>query len=74
MAGNVWEWTHSLFAEYPYRLDDGREDELKLGGRVVRGGSFYDNRELVRCAYRSRGGYLLDALGFRLAAAPLLKD
>ncbi len=26
MAGNVWEWCHSLFWPYPYRNDDGRED------------------------------------------------
>ncbi|MBN1271892.1 MAG: SUMF1/EgtB/PvdO family nonheme iron enzyme [Candidatus Aminicenantes bacterium] len=39
MAGNVWEWTDSLY------------DEDK-DWRVVRGGSWYDFRGLARCAVR----------------------
>jgi formylglycine-generating enzyme required for sulfatase activity len=53
LAGNVWEWTRSKYpGKYPYVPDDGRED---LGGnerRVVRGGSFVDNRGYVRAATR----------------------
>jgi len=54
MAGNVWEWTSSLWQKYPYKLDDGREDPVDHGRRVVRGGSFdiYFGY-YVRCAYRS---------------------
>jgi formylglycine-generating enzyme required for sulfatase activity len=57
MAGNVWEWCSKLLGyNYPYDPDDGRED---LGGddviRVLRGGSWYNNRKGVRCAYRRRG-------------------
>ena len=57
MAGNVWEWTRSLYDfKYPYRFDDGREDENASDGvaRVLRGGS-YDNEDGdLRCAVRCR--------------------
>jgi formylglycine-generating enzyme required for sulfatase activity len=60
MAGNVWEWTRSLWGKdtkpdftYPYDPDDrkpedldAREDEL----RVLRGGSWVNNRDSARCA------------------------
>jgi len=62
MVGNVWEWTSTLWGEdwekplwpYPYHPDDGREnlnanDNVK---RVLRGGSFGHNDNVVRCAYR----------------------
>jgi formylglycine-generating enzyme required for sulfatase activity len=71
MAGNVWEWTHSLWKEYPYRADDEREEEGSRELRVLRGGSFYSNLRLVRCAFRfklfpdnrySRDGFRVSAL------------
>ena len=78
IAGNVWEWTRSLWGEswerpdfgYPYDPEDGRED-LGAGRevrRVLRGGAFNNYERLVRCAYRSAGrpGYRSDLVGFRL--------
>ncbi len=53
MAGNVWEWTRSAFAAYPYVSNDGREDLALIDGvegRVLRGGSF---RQPARCATTS---------------------
>lgn len=38
MAGNLAEWTSSLFRAYPYEPDDGREDPEAAGERVTRGG------------------------------------
>ena len=70
MAGNVFEWTRSQYREYPYVVDDGRED-LTAGDdvlRTLRGGAFNNNRNLVRCAYRNRGNPRDqdDGVGFRV--------
>ena len=69
MAGNVWEWTRSLWGPwdsengeailqfaYPYEAKDGREN-LDAGNdvlRVLRGGSFPDDQRPARCAFRFR--------------------
>ncbi len=55
LAGNVWEWTSSLYRKYPYRVDDGREDVEANGWRVVRGGSWLNNQRYAHCA--ARDGY-----------------
>jgi len=74
LSGNVWEWTRSLYRDYPYDSGDGRESLEGSGGRVVRGGAFYFPEFGVRCAFRvwvdplSRYGYL----GFRVVVSPYL--
>ncbi|MBI5354374.1 MAG: SUMF1/EgtB/PvdO family nonheme iron enzyme [Chloroflexi bacterium] len=52
MLGNVWEWTHSANKAYPYNIKDGREDEKSSVARLVRGGSYYNKGEYLRCSYR----------------------
>jgi formylglycine-generating enzyme len=55
MAGNVWEWTNSIYREYPYDADDGREANTGERGdlrRVLRGGSWYFYSEYLRSASR----------------------
>jgi formylglycine-generating enzyme required for sulfatase activity len=79
MAGNVWEWTTTLWGSdwkspdfsYPYQSDDGRED-LKADEtvhRLFRGGSFEDDVAKLRSA--ARRWYAPDhadkARGFRVA-------
>ena len=52
MHGNVAEWTRTTFRPYPYRADDGRDDDAAGGEKVVRGGSWYDRPRRGRSAFR----------------------
>jgi len=75
MSGNVWEWTHSLMKPYPYKVNDGREDEKASGRRVLRGGSFLYNGGYARCAYRNEDDIanFNSFIGFRVVvASPIL--
>ena len=68
MAGNVWEWSRSHYADYPYQANDGRENLEGIETRVVRGGSWLNLHGDARCAYRGRdlpGSRYFD-FGFRV--------
>jgi formylglycine-generating enzyme required for sulfatase activity len=70
MAGNVWEWTSSLYKPYPYDPNDGREDLDARGSRVNRGGSWYYGAKYVRTSHRANAGHIYRRapdLGFRCA-------
>ena len=45
MAGQVWEWTTSIYKPYPYDAQDGREDLAVAASRVARGGSSSSSAE-----------------------------
>lgn len=74
MAGNVWEWTHSLYEKYPYTIDREKYGiKNKNLSRVLRSRAFvYASGGFSRCALRDldapdrrNAGY-----GFRIVFAP----
>ncbi len=66
MPGGVWEWTSSLYREYPFS-DDGRNDAAAQGMRVIRGGSGTNDPRMLRSGNRNRDApeRCSDLLGFR---------
>ena len=60
MAGNVWEWTA------------GKHEDVS-GSRVLRGGSWSDNRDYARCAFRNwyNPGNDWSNFGFRVVVSPI---
>src|SRR5262249_19279043 len=71
LAGNVWEWTSSLFQPYPYAAEDGREDTAAEGFRVLRGGSWNYPVQGARTARRGNAdpSTVRGSFGFRLVLA-----
>jgi formylglycine-generating enzyme required for sulfatase activity len=67
MAGNVWEWTNSVGIAYPYPSVP-REDITSRERRILRGGSYFVDRTLIRSAYRARSEptFRCDYFGFRI--------
>jgi len=80
MAGNVWEWTSSLWGKsydkpdfgYPYDAKDGREN-LDVSHKILRslrGGAFNYDVDYVRCArrYGYFPGNRVNDVGFRVVS------
>jgi iron(II)-dependent oxidoreductase len=73
LAGNVAEWTSSLYRPYPYRADDGREHASAAGERVTRGGDHVFDADPGRMRAAFRAGFSRNPLvghrhiGFRCA-------
>lgn len=70
MAGNAWEWTRSIYRDYPYRSDDGREIKnapAKDDRMVLRGGCWFDDYGSLRSTMRFGGPpeRSTDGTGFR---------
>jgi formylglycine-generating enzyme required for sulfatase activity len=80
LAGNVWEWTSSLFKPYSDMTSGGREDPNFTAKRVLRGGSWEVGPRDARAACRGEidpGRFYgdlvsviaFDDIGFRLVVA-----
>jgi formylglycine-generating enzyme required for sulfatase activity len=52
MSGNIWEWTRSIYKEYPYKPDNEMECMDKNAQHVIRGGSFNNEAGIVVCGFR----------------------
>ena len=52
MHGNVWEWTRSDYAPYPYDDSDGRNEPGYTSTKTIRGGSWRDHPKRCRSAFR----------------------
>jgi formylglycine-generating enzyme required for sulfatase activity len=66
MSNNAWELTHSLLKPYPYKSNDGREDETINDQHVLRGGG-------ERCAFRETLPLMEMHGSFRVVIAPELR-
>ncbi|MFC1997403.1 SUMF1/EgtB/PvdO family nonheme iron enzyme [Chloroflexota bacterium] len=72
MAGNVWEWTLSVYQDYPYDPEDGRENLESSDTRVLRGGSWDVSPNFLRVTYRGNNYPNASSTyyGFRCARSP----
>ena len=70
LSGNTWDWTSSIYANYPWHPDKSHEDPAAADGRkrVVRGGSWNNLHNYARAAYRNDldPSYRYYDLGLRL--------
>jgi formylglycine-generating enzyme required for sulfatase activity len=75
MAGNVMEWTADWSSEDSYNVSPQRNPVGPDAGesRTLRGGSWYFDEFLVRCAYRFRYQpmYWDNNVGFRVVSSGL---
>ena len=54
MAGNQWEWVSSAYKPYPFRSDDGRENQNPGPVRSTRGGGHDSSDEEITTTQRGR--------------------
>ena len=67
LSGNVWEWTTSWYDAYPGSTGNDKDFGKKF--KVIRGGSYRENRARITAVYRGKlePNLTKDNVGFRCA-------
>lgn len=75
LAGNAWEWTRSVAADYPYEMSAERENPQQPADHsfIVRGGGWTNLAPDLHASFRHRctPDTHYSGLGFRVARVPL---
>lgn len=73
LSGNVWEWTSDWYAKdyYSWSPYENPKGANEGEGKVVRGGSWYADKDFLRSSYRNLEdiNFSVDTIGFRCVLA-----